>query len=275
MTGMVFAFLVLFIGCGHTPEFYTPIASSGTVGINGTALNLSDRVYRGDVIETGKASAFYLRLDAKSYLVVYPETVLRFGKKNPSGFDIVLERGAVYVYSMDGKDLSLSAGNPVFDSDGKMRGWFYREGDGSGVRLSAGEMEIRISGRKEKTEIRPGFGLDVIGEKAASPMPLDQMTVDGLLLVEKAAQAGSDGIFSDAKTKDRIYSFSPSVWAESIALKHLSMESGPLSTVTTKEGRVYVGAVTVKGKFIEIRTLTGDQKVSSKDVLTVTRYQFL
>jgi hypothetical protein len=243
--------------------------------VNGAAFNPADRVYPGDAIETGKSSGLYLKLDNKSYLIIYPETSLSLLKKNSSGIDLSLEKGAVYIYGMDGRNLSIASGNAVYTAGGKVRGWFYREGDGSGARLSAGEIDIAVAGTGKSTELRPGFGVDVVGIRTMSAMPLDQKTIEDLLFLEKAAASGKSDALSGDQAKVHLFSFIPSVWAESAALKNLSMEAGPLSTVTTISKKTYVGAVTVRGKYIEIRTLKGTEKVSSKDVQTVTRYQFL
>lgn len=271
---------VWFVSCNSDSKIFFVADYDGLVTINNSKPQLLSRLSGNNYIHTGASSYCLVQCENKGLIIIYANSDV-YLDANTSGDSnrliISMPQGIVdIVYSSKEKDAVIKTDSCLLSGDVQNVRVLSQQNStcivniDSKITVSFMENNKEYSKFIEKNKMFMTTGLnsgyfDITAQVVDSFKELKNIQY---AVLEQNIQAVIPPLL-----KEKIQDFGNRDVKDDISLTLLEKQKGPLKKVITKNGIIYKGYVTAKGKVLEIMTMQGVISIPQNSIKYVLSYQ--
>lgn len=276
-----FVFVVLLGSCASpTARSYITFVL-GDVHVDNALVSAPQQIVSAVKIHSGPDALAVIQLGDAIKCIVRSAASLTYGVNTSSGVaEIQLKTGSIAAQlSSRNAQLKVYAYGNMVDAG---EGAFDIAGDGTALMVNVFEGNIVLSNNNEQKTIHAGERFEWDGNQSyVRKLTPQERRLYTLLkkvnMIDARIQEGGllAGDVVPSWVAVEILSLTPRNISETLSLEALARKEGPLSMITTRQGKRITGHLRARGKLADITTREGTVTLPQKDIVSVSPYSAL
>ncbi|MCX7678776.1 MAG: hypothetical protein N2316_06120 [Spirochaetes bacterium] len=264
-------------GCGVGFEYSYITYINGNVFVNGDRIEAPFELIAPTTLQSAKNSFAVLQIGNAAQFAILSNTALRYEvDQSEKAIDLSLEKGSVVaaIRTSAARMLLRYSDVSLFTKDGT----FEINCDNDAILICAFEGNAELVKGNAHHRLNAGDACEIVGSDVFVRKVTPREKRMGVLMQKIAmidvARLGTIAPSSivPAVVVIEMMSSVPHNLREALTMSRLARKEGPLSVITTKDGKQVVGHVRARGNKLEIATGDGMVVVSQINVVSVVPY---